>query len=94
MIPWKKGRCVTWDVTVNDTLAQLFYLPATSALSGAAAKSKMAKYVQLAQSYTFIPVAVETVGPINNAGLVFLISQASPRERLPLPTFVGPNSKI
>ena len=32
----------------------------------------MAKYGQLAQSYTFIPVAVETLGPINNAGLEFL----------------------
>ena len=32
----------------------------------------MAKYGQLALSYTFIPVAVETLGPINNAGLEFL----------------------
>ena len=30
------------------------------------------KYGQLAQSYTFIPVAVETLGPINNAGLEFV----------------------
>jgi len=31
----------------------------------------VAKYGQLAQSYTFIPVAVKTLGPINNAWLEF-----------------------
>ena len=75
LIPWKNGRCVTWDITVIDTLVQ-FYLPATSGSSGAAAEAaaerKMAKYGQLAQSYTFIPAAIETLGPINNAGLEFL----------------------
>ena len=59
LIPWKNGRCVTWDVTVTDTLAQS-YLPAKSGSSGAAAERKTAKYGQLAQSYTFIPVAIET----------------------------------
>ena len=63
---------MTWDVTVTDTLAQS-YLPATSGLSGAAteavAERKTAMYGQ--QSYTFISVAVETLGPINNAGLEF-----------------------
>ena len=64
-IPWKNGRYVT----VTDTLAQS-YLPATSGSSGAAteaaAERKMTKYWHLAQSYTLIPVAVETLGPINN----------------------------
>jgi len=75
LIPWKNGRCVTWDVTITDTLAQ-FYMPATSGLSGVAAEEaterKMAKCGQLAQSYTFIPVVIETLVPINNAGLKFL----------------------
>ena len=67
------------------------YLPATSGSSGvaaeAAAERKMAKYGQLAQSYTFMPVAVETLGPINNAGLEFVsdlgrrISQVSKDHR-------------
>ena len=52
------------------------YLPATSGSSGAAAEAaaerKTAKYGQLAQSYTFIPVAVEILGQISNAGLEFL----------------------
>ena len=45
---------------------------ASGAAAEAAAERKMAKYGQLAQSYTFIPVAFETLGPINNAGLEFL----------------------
>jgi len=40
LIPWKNGRCVTWDVTLTDT-----NLPVTSGSSGAA---KMAKFGQLA----------------------------------------------
>ena len=24
LVPWKSGRCVTWDVTVTDTLAQSY----------------------------------------------------------------------
>jgi len=62
----------------------------------AAAERKMTKYGQLAQSYTFIPVAVETLGPINKVGLEFLsdlggrISQVSNDHResaIPIPAF-------
>jgi len=46
LIPWKNVRCVTWDVTVTDTLTQSS-LPATSGSLGAAAEAaaerKMAK---------------------------------------------------
>ena len=48
----------------------------TSASSGgaveAAAERKTAKYLQLAQTYTFVPVAVETLGSMNSVGLQFL----------------------
>ena len=61
---WKSGRCVTWDVTVTDTLAQS-YLPMTSQTTGAAAEAaadrKTAKYAPLTQSYLFVPIAVETI---------------------------------
>ena len=50
LVPWKSGRCVTWDVTVTDTLAQS-YLPMTSQTTGAAAEAaadrKTAKYAPL-----------------------------------------------
>ena len=49
-----------------------------------AAERKVAKYEQLTQSYTFIPVAIETLGSINNAGVEFLSDPGKP---------FGPNSK-
>jgi len=90
LIPWNNGRCVTWDVTVTDTLAQS-YLPVTSVSPGGAAEAaadrKVAKYTQLAATYTFVPIAMETMGPINSDGLQFLsdlgrrISQVSDDHR-------------
>ena len=60
---------------MTDTLTQS-YLPVTAGTSGAAAEAaaerKTLKYVQLSQTYTFIPVAVETMGPVNSAGLKFV----------------------
>ena len=38
----------------------------------AVAERMTLKYIQLSQRYTFIPVAVETMGPMNSAGLKFV----------------------
>ena len=66
----------TWDVTVTDTMAQSYYLHNTSRTAGAAtevaADKKTAKYAPLAQTYVFVPIAVETMGAINSVGLEFL----------------------
>ena len=75
LIPWRSGRCLTWDVTVADTVAPS-YLSTTSNQTGGAAElaeaRKNAKYIQLMQSYHFVPLAFETMGPINAKGLAFL----------------------
>jgi len=42
-----------------------------SAVSGEEER-KTVKYIQLAQIYTFIPIAEETLGPVNSVGLQFL----------------------
>ena len=74
-IPWQAGKCMTWDVTVTDTLAES-YLPATSSSGGSAAEGaanrKELKYQALARTHTFIPLAFETFGPINSKGVLFL----------------------
>jgi hypothetical protein len=73
-IPWQGGRCLTWDVTVTDTLAPS-YLDATSTAAGAAAEGaasrKELKYLALTSTHTFIPLAFETLGPINSKGISF-----------------------
>jgi hypothetical protein len=74
-IPWKAGRCMTWDVTVTDTLAES-YLASTSTTAGAAAEGaasrKELKYQILASTHSFIPIAFETLGPINSKAISFL----------------------
>jgi len=73
-IPWQAGRCMTWDVTVTDTLAES-YLASTSSVAGGAAEGaasrKELKYQALASTHTFIPLAFETLGPINAKGITF-----------------------
>jgi hypothetical protein len=65
---------LTWDVTVTDTLAPS-YLDATSTAAGAAAEGaasrKELKYLALTSTHTFIPLAFETLGPINSKGISF-----------------------
>ena len=75
LIPWSNGRSVTWDVTVINTLADS-YLPTSSQQTGGAAElaatRKDTKYADLAERYTFVPIAVETLGAINSSGINFL----------------------
>jgi Reverse transcriptase (RNA-dependent DNA polymerase) len=66
MIPWARGRCLTWDVTSPDTLARS-HLQASAMNAGAAATraeaSKVAKYAAIATTHIFVPLAFETLGP-------------------------------
>jgi hypothetical protein len=82
-IPWNVGKCMTWDVTVTDTLAES-YLSASSSsagsVAGGAANRKDQKYQSLVSTHSFIPLAFETFGPImgvdgtpiNSKGVDFL----------------------
>ena len=74
-IPWSSGKCLTWDVTVTDTLASS-YVHFSSVTAGSAAEKaaskKMTKYADITSTYEFVPIAFETLGPINTAGLSFL----------------------
>ena len=71
----QRGKSVTWHVTVNDTVAYS-YLHLTSAKAGGsggnAAIRKEDKYVDLPQTHTFVPLAFETLGPINVKSVEFL----------------------
>ena len=75
LIPWQRGKSLTLDVTVTDTVVDS-YLHLTSVKASGAAENaatrKEDKYVDLQQTYTFIPLAFETLGPINVKGVEFL----------------------
>lgn len=64
-IPWSKGKCLVWDATCVDTLANS-YVASSSRSAGAAAKiaetKKRSKYSLLMTQYKFCAFAVETLG--------------------------------
>ena len=76
-IPRAAGRCLAWDVTVTDTLAPSYrHLSSISAGKAAerAAEMKASKYSAITTTYDFLPIAFETLGPLNTAAAEFITS--------------------
>ena len=71
LVPWQAGGSAVRDVTVIDTLATS-YLPSTSITPGsaaeiAAARKLVDKYLNLSATHTFVPIALENIGPDQRA---------------------------
>ena len=83
LIPWQGGKNFTCDVTVTDTVADS-YLYLSAACAGSVteeeASRKEIKYADLDYSYTFIPLAFETYGPINVISFSETFTSASDTE--------------
>lgn len=65
LIPWCRGRCMAWDVTVVDTIAPSHVSDSVQKASSAATKAetlKIQKYASIAQTHIFTPLAFETLG--------------------------------
>ena len=66
-----------WDVTISYTMANS-YLNSTSITAGGAAEiaatRKLEQYQKLTRGYGVVPVAIETMGPMNPAGADFINS--------------------
>jgi len=75
LIPWREGRCLSWDVTIVDTLA-ISYIAQCASSAGAAAEAAAARkhvnYAGIASTHTFVPVAVESMGPLGQEASEFL----------------------
>jgi len=74
LIPWEGGKCLAWDATVIDTLAESYRLRSAETAGAAAeiaAERKSSKYTSILPAYCFVPLAFETLGPINHEGLAF-----------------------
>ena len=66
---------MAWDTTVVDTLAPSYVdvsAQVTASAAQAAAERNVSKYAGLPASHLFVPIAIETLGPINKAGHSFL----------------------
>ena len=67
---------MVWDVTVPDTLAPSYRPIAVTKTGGVAARAesqKEIKYHQLALSYLFSPIAIESLGAVGPKSWTFLV---------------------
>jgi len=75
LVPWKEGKPLTWDSTVVCTVADS-YVSGSAREAGTAAKPaaqrKEAKYATLQGTHLFQPVAVESMGTVEEATSSFL----------------------
>ena len=75
LVPWSAGKCVLWDVTIADIMAPS-YAAISSVSAGLVAEQssarKLAKYSELAISHIFVPIAMESFGPICAEAHTFL----------------------
>ena len=65
IVPWKGGKILVWDATCPDTLApshSSLAVREAGAVAADAEYKKCQKYIHLASSHSFVPVAVETLG--------------------------------
>ena len=75
LMVWQQGKCLLWDATVPDTLCETYRKKSAQEAGSAAelaATNKKTKYNNLMDKYIFVPVAIETLGPINMEGMEFL----------------------
>ena len=75
LVPWQGGRCLTGDTTIVDMLTPS-YIAVSTQITGSAAQTvaerKFSRYTGLLASYLFVPIAIESLSPINEAGHSFL----------------------
>ena len=71
LIPWSAGKYLTWDATVVHTCAASYISNANPAAEQAA-QNKYLKYAGIPSTHVFVPIAFETLGRINSAGIDFL----------------------
>jgi len=73
-IPWRSGKLLVWDVTVVSITAESCVAAAARGRGTAAemaATRKCQKYSELSTAYLFFPIAVETLGPMNESAYEF-----------------------
>ena len=66
---------MTRDTTIVDTLTPSYVVVSTQITGSAAqtvAERKVSKYTGLPESHLIVPIAIEALGPINDAGNSFL----------------------
>ena len=74
LVPRSVGKCVFWDVTIADTMAPSYLaisLVSTGLVAEQSSARKLAKYSELVISHIFVPIAMDSFGPICAEALIF-----------------------
>ena len=72
---WKKGKCMVWDLTCNDTFAPNHLNVSSNHLgkmAEQAEQAKLTKYEKLERDFEIVPICVKTMGPWGPNGLKFV----------------------
>jgi len=75
LIPWRRGKCLAWDVTCPDTFASSHVKRSAAAVASAADQAesnKRIKYRALEDMFHFVPIAIETTGVMGAEARSFL----------------------
>ena len=81
IVPWANGRCMVWDFTCPDTMAASHLNRAVmspGAVANDAESRKSLKYQSLAVLYRFTPIAVETLGALDDEATDCLLPRSRP----------------
>ena len=79
-MPWSRGQCLAWDFTCPDTLAVSHLNKAVNGpghVANDAEQRKREKYEALSTEYQFVPIAIETLGPVGDEATAFFANLAA-----------------
>ena len=65
---------MVWDVTVPDSMAPSYWSVATGSVAALAEAKKSSKYAYLSTSFSFFPVAIESLGALGPISRSFIKS--------------------
>ena len=72
---WSEGKYLAWDATIVHTCAASYVSTQAASIGPASVQAvnrKTTKYGGLPSAHIFQPVAIETLGPINNSACDFI----------------------
>ena len=75
LVPWSAGKCTIWDITIADTMAPSYAvisLVSAELIAEQSSARKLAIYCELAINHIFVPIAMESFGPICAEAPTFL----------------------
>jgi hypothetical protein len=79
-MPRSRGQCLAWDFTCPDTLAVRDLNKAVNGpeqVANDAEQRKRDKYAALSTEYQFVPIAIETLGPVGDEAPAFSTNLAA-----------------